>query len=122
MLDKYGYDYAMRLFKGYYENADRDVTNNSGDQTTLRMGWDSLFNPTQPEFSGEGAWVTNSQNGLYVGQNQKTYRWHYFVKFQYTGPGSPLWGNFTIVQEQYLDAGKSVPPRHKPPLIPVPKW
>ena len=119
VLDEYGYNYTVRVFQGLYENADRDLTNNTGDTTKLVMQWDALFNPTQPESSGTGAWVTNQQSGRYVGVDLKSYRWRYFAKVEYTGPGSPLWGYYTMTEERYLDSGNSVPPRNKPPVLPA---
>lgn len=120
--DLYGYNYLERTFNGLYENADRDLTNNTGDQTWLRMEWNDLFNLIQPEFSGSGAWVTNFQTGTYIGQDGKTYRWSYSVKIEYTGPGSPLWGYFTISKdrESYLGVSASPTPLYKPPLLPLP--
>ena len=118
--DQYGYNYTDRKFEGLYENADRDMTNNAGDQTRLKMEWNDLFNPIQPQISGAGAWVTNFQTGTYVSNDGKTYRWSYSVKILYTGQGSPLWGYFSKQQENYVDTGNSSPPKLKPPVLPSP--
>ena len=118
--DAYGYNYEERRFNGLYENADRDLSNNAGDQTRLQMEWNDLFDVVYPELSQPGAWVTNFQRGTYVGADGNTYRWSYSVKIVHTGAGSPLWGYFTKEQETYLDAGKSPTPQNKPPLLPVP--
>lgn len=118
--DEYGYNYLERKFNGFYENVDRNATNNTGDQTWLQMEWNDLFNLSQPEFSLVGASVTNFQKGTYVGADGNTYRWSYSVKIVYTGAGSPLWGYFTIEPESYLDAGASATPQNKPPVRPLP--
>jgi len=118
--DSFGYNYLQRKFYGIYENADRDMSNNTGDQTRLQVEWNDLFNISQPQASKAGAWVTNSQGGTYVGEDGKTYRWAYTLKIKFTGPGSPLWGFFSKEDENYFDSGRSPTLRNKPPVLPVP--
>jgi hypothetical protein len=119
--DAYGYDYQARRFFGLYENADRDASNNTGDQTQLQMGWSEGLNLVYPELSQPDAWVTNFQKGTYVGQDGKTYRWSYTVRLRYTGSGSPVLGFFTKDLETYVDAArKGATPRYRPLLLPVP--
>ncbi|MBI2911189.1 MAG: hypothetical protein HYY05_03535 [Chloroflexi bacterium] len=47
-------------------------------------------------------WLTNQVNGDYLDANgNQRYTW--FVKIVWTGPGSPLWGQYTVIQEVYND-------------------
>lgn len=118
--DAYGYDYQARSFSGLYENADRDPSNNTGDQTLLRMEWSEGFNLVYPELSAPGAWVTNFQRGVHAGKDGKAYRWSYSLRLTLTGSGGPVLGYFTKVQETYVDAaGPGAPPQFRPPVLPV---
>jgi hypothetical protein len=118
--DAYGYNYAERKFTGLYEDADRDATNNTGDETRLQMEWSDGIDLAHPELSPAGSWVTNFQKGTYLGSNGVVYRWSYSVKLVYSGPGSPIWGYFIKVQESYVDAGGSPTPQSQPPILPQP--
>ena len=48
-------------------------------------------------------WLTNQNEGDYLGGDGDYHHYTYFVKIVWTGPGSPLWGEYTIIQEIYND-------------------
>ena len=107
--DQYGYNYQAHMFNGYYDNYSRPaipVTN--GDK--LIMKWsDAWLANVDCDYDGEldrglvdgeltdgisKGWLTNHL----VGDNYTD-----FVKIVWTGPGSPLWGQYTIIQEVLND-------------------
>lgn len=116
-FDKYGYNYQAHMFNGFYDNFSRPaVPVTSGD--TLVMKWsDSWLASVDCNRDGkldrglvDGVvggtslgWLTNHLDGTYVDANGDTQKYTDFVKIVYTGPGSPLWGSYTIIQEVYND-------------------
>lgn len=121
--DQFGYNYQAHHFLGTYDGADRNLDGTFWGQTgdfvddMLEMKWsdDWLANVdcdgdhlldrglvgTVPDGISKG-WLTNHVNGDYVVDGQ-TYHYTWFVKIGYTGPGSPLWKYYTIVEEVYND-------------------
>lgn len=73
-------------------------------------------------YRGSGAWLTNHQSGEYLGDDEETYKWNYFVKIVaapsdaeavegvwYTADskeiGPVIWGDFAKIMEVYNDQG-----------------
>lgn len=115
--DKYGYNYQAHMFNGYYDNYARPtIPVTSGDK--LIMKWSDawianvdcnhdgkldrgLVNGVSDGISK--GWLTNELNGTYVDGNGVTQHYTDFVKIVWTGPKSPLWGQYTIIQEVLND-------------------
>lgn len=104
--DKYGYNYQAHMFNGFYDNYSRPaVPVTSGDR--LIMKWSDAW-LANVDCNGDGkldrgltsydedptgtsmGWLTNHYYGDGIVD---------FVKIVWTGPGSPLWGQYTIIQE-----------------------
>lgn len=117
--DQWGYNYQAHIFNGYYDNFSRPaVPVTSGD--TLVMKWSDEW-LANVDCNGDGkldrglvngvvggislGWVTNHIDGWYDSDNNGSLDAHYtdFVKIVWTGPGSPLWGQYTIIEEIYND-------------------
>lgn len=121
--DAYGYNYQARMFNGTYDSSDRSLDGKYWGQTgefvddKLEMKWSDEW-LSNKDCNGDGkldrglvkgevkgvsmGWLTNHINGDYTDANGKqTYT--NFVKIVWTGPGSPLWGEYTIAQEVLND-------------------
>ncbi|MBI2560146.1 MAG: hypothetical protein HYW14_03305, partial [Planctomycetes bacterium] len=125
--DQFGYNYQAHMFNGTYDSVDRNLDGtywgSTGDYVNdrLRMKWsdDWLSNK---DCSGDGkldrgspssngwptisqGWLTNQVEGDYDSDGDGTEDAHYsyFVKIVWVGPGGPLWGQYTIIQEVYND-------------------
>lgn len=124
-FDQFGYNYQARLFVGTYDSSDRVLDGTYwGDNTggyaddVLIMKWSDDWLSNQ-DCTGDhkldrgipGAygisrgWLTNQNNGDYDSDGNGTQDAHYtyFAKIVWTGPGGPLWGEYTIIQEVYND-------------------
>lgn len=115
--DEYGYNYQAHIFNGYYDNFSRpEVPVASGDK--LIMKWsDSWLANVDCDYNGkldrglvDGVvggislgWLTNQLNGSYTDTNGDVQHYTDFVKIVWTGPGSPLWGQYTIIEEVLND-------------------
>ena len=138
--DQWGYNYQAHMFYGFYENYARpDPPVTEGD-TMLIMKWsDSWLSNKDRDFDGkldrgnegneyansaaEGAWLTNHQWGSYIGEDEKEYKWNYFVKIVFPGYdafldegvwyteeggveiGTNLWGAYARILQIYNDQG-----------------
>ncbi len=115
--DQYGYNYQAHMFNGYYDNYSRPaVPVTSGDK--LIMKWSDPW-IANVDCNGDGkldrglvdgvvggiskGWLTNQLNGSYTDVNGDVQHYTDFVKIVWTGPGSPLWGQYTILQEVLND-------------------
>ncbi|MFH1832711.1 MAG: hypothetical protein ABH816_00900 [Candidatus Levyibacteriota bacterium] len=115
--DQYGYNYQARIFNGYYDNYSRPaVPVTSGDK--LIMKWSDAW-LANVDCNGDGkldrglvdgvadgvskGWLTNQFNGSYTDANGDVQHYTDFVKIVWTGSGSPLWGQYTIIQEVWND-------------------
>lgn len=115
--DKYGYNYQAHLFNGYYDNFSRPVVPvTSGDKLIMKWSDSWLANV---DCDGNGkldrglvdgvvggtslGWLTNQLNGSYIGVDGDVQHYTDFVKIVWTGTDSPLWGQYTIVQEVWND-------------------
>ena len=118
--DEFGYNYQGRMFNGVYDAFDRVIGNDASDfaDDHLIMKWSNDWLSNQdcdddglldrgsaaPYGTSQG-WLTNHLEGDYDSDGNGTQDAHYsyFVKIVWTGPGSPLWGEYTVVQEVYND-------------------
>ena len=48
-------------------------------------------------------WETNHVEGDYLDAAGVLQHYTWFVKIVWTGPGSPLWGQYTVIEEIYND-------------------
>lgn len=123
-FDQYGYNYQAHLFVGTYDSSDRNLDGTYWGDTadyvddSLIMKWsdDWLANrdcdgngkldrgSAAPYGTSQG-WLTNQNEGDYDsdGNGSQDAHYTYFVKIVWTGPGSPLWGQYTVIQEVYND-------------------
>lgn len=112
-FDKWGYNYQAHMFSGYYDNYSRPaVPVTSGDKLVMKWSdpWLSNMDCNHDGKLDRGlvdgvvsgtskGWLTNHYFGTYSdGTNYND-----FVKIVWTGPNSPLWGEYTIVQEVWND-------------------
>ena len=143
--DQWGYNYQAHLFNGWYWNNQRPVpayTKDTIDQapskTWLIMKWSDTWlsnidrnldgkldrgvGPDYASSAASGAWVTNHQFGSYIGEDEKEYKWNYFVKIVcvpddayvdsglwYSADdveiGPVIWGAYAVIQQVYNDQG-----------------
>lgn len=118
-FDKWGYNYQAHLFNGYYANYSRPATlATEGDWLVMKWS-DSWLANVDCNHDGkldrglvDGVvggislgWETNHVVGSYDSDSDGVNDAHYtdFVKIVWTGPGSPLWGQYTLIQEVYND-------------------
>lgn len=129
--DQWGYNYQARLFNGMYCDAYRNAAwCQDYKDIKLSMKWNDAWLSNKDcddnglldrhygfdSYIGSGAWLTNHQSGEYIGENDETCKWNYFVKivaapadayvangFWYTADGVEIgpviWGAFAITQE-----------------------
>lgn len=125
-FDQFGYNYQAHLFVGTYDSSDRNLDGtywgSTGDYVDdgLIMKWSDSWlanvdcNSDNKLDRGlvDGVvggtslgWLTNQNEGDYDSDGDGTQDAHYtyFVKIVWTGPGSLLWGEYTIIQEVYND-------------------
>ena len=116
-FDQWGYNYQSHMFSGYYENFSRPaIPVTSGDK--LIMKWSDAW-LANVDCDGDHkldrglvdgvpsgvsmGWLTNHYTGEYLDLDGKKQHFTDFVKIVWTGPGSPLWGEYTIIQEIWND-------------------
>ncbi len=124
--DQYGYNYQAHLFVGTYDSSDRNLDGtywgSTGDfvDDSLIMKWSDAW-LANVDCNGDHkldrglvggiaggtslGWLTNQNEGDYDSDQDGTQDAHYtyFVKIVWTGPGSSLWGQYSIVEEVYND-------------------
>lgn len=114
--DEFGYDYQAHLFNGTYDSSDRVLDGkyfgSTGDYVDdkLIMKWSDTWlanvdcngDHKLDRGLGTDGHATNTSRGwltnLVVGDG-----YTYFAKIVWTGPGSPLWSQYTLVQEVFND-------------------
>ena len=125
-FDQFGYNYQAHLFVGTYDSSDRVLDGkywgSTGDYVDdgLIMKWSDPW-LANVDCNGDNkldrglvngvvggtslGWLTNQNEGDYDSDGDGTQDAHYtyFAKIVWTGPGSPLWGQYTIIQEVYND-------------------
>src|SRR3989344_3874898 len=114
------------MFNGTYDSSDRTIDGkywgSTGDYVddSLIMKWSDAW-LSNVDCNGDNkldrglvdgvvggtslGWLTNQNEGDYDSDGNGTQDAHYtyFAKIVWTGPGSPLWGQYTIIQEVYND-------------------
>ncbi|MDO8424270.1 MAG: hypothetical protein Q7S54_01510 [bacterium] len=123
-VDKFGYNYQAHMFNGTYDSSDRTLDGtywgSTGDYVddTLIMKWSDAW-LANVDCNADGkldrglvdgvvggtslGWLTNMNEGDYFDTNGDVQHYTYFAKIVWTGSGSPLWGEYTIIQEVYND-------------------
>lgn len=123
-FDQFGYNYQAHEFNGTYDSVDRNLDGtyygSTGDYVDdrLLMKWSDPWLANK-DCNGDGkldrglvngvaggtskGWLTNQVEGEYLDGDGVSQHYTYFVKIGWTGPGSPLWGEYTILQEIYND-------------------
>lgn len=118
--DDFGYNYQSHMFNGTYDGADRVMDGAYWGQTgdfvddKLIMKWSDEW-LSNLDCNGDGkldrglvkgvvggtskGWLTNQIEGDYTDSEGVNRNYTYFAKIVWTGPGSPLWGQYTTVQE-----------------------
>lgn len=120
--DQWGYNYQAHMFNGTYDSSDRVLDGtywgSTGDYVddSLIMKWSDAW-LSNKDCNGNGkldrgldvganisqGWLTNQIVGDYTDVDGNLQHYTYFSKIVWTGPGSPLWGQYTLVQEVYND-------------------
>lgn len=125
-FDQFGYNYQAHLFNGTYDSSDRKIDGTywgaTGDYVddNLMMKWSDAW-LANVDCNGDGkldrglingesdgiskGWLTNQVEGDRDSDGDGTQDAHFteFVKIVWTGPGSPLWGQYTIIEDVYND-------------------
>ncbi len=123
-FDQFGYNYQAHDFNGTYDSVDRNLDGtywgSTGDYVDdrLRMKWSDSW-LADKDCNGDGkldrglvngvvggtskGWLTNQVEGEYIDLGGDEQHYTYFTKIGWTGPGSPLWGEYAILQEIYND-------------------
>lgn len=120
--DQYGYNYQARMFNGLYGNFSRPIPPVTEDAVSLRMKWSDDWLNNQDcngdhklDRGGDGTgiskgWLTNHEEGDYLGVDGNYHHYTYFVKIVYdagaacsSGSPSCLWGLYTIIEEVFND-------------------
>ena len=122
--DQYGYNYQAHMFNGTYDSVDRKLDGkywgSTGDYVDdkLMMKWSDSW-LANVDCDGDGkldrglengvsggiskGWETNHVEGDYLDAAGVLQHYTWFVKIVWTGPGSPLWGQYTVIEEIYND-------------------
>lgn len=122
--DQFGYNYQAHMFNGTYDSSDRNIDGTYWGQTgdfvddKLVMKWSDSW-LANVDCDGDGkldrglvdgnvggislGWLTNHVKGDYTDANGDVQHYTDFVKIVWTGPGSPLWGEYTIIEEVLND-------------------
>lgn len=125
-FDEFGYNYQAHIFNGTYDSSDRVLDGTYSGATDdyvddqLIMKWSDSW-LANVDCNNDGkldrglvkgdvggtslGWETNQVNGDYDSDGDGTQDAHftYFAKIVWTGPGSPLWNQYTIIMETYND-------------------
>lgn len=112
--DKYGYNYQAHIFNGFADNYSRPaVPVTEGDRLVMKWSdsWmanvDTNGDLTLDRGLVDGVasgtsmgWCTNHYEGSYDSDGDGSLDAHYteFYKIVWTGPGSPLWGQYTVIE------------------------
>lgn len=122
--DQYGYNYQAHMFNGTYDSSDRNidgtywgiVADYVDDHLIMKWSDEWLANV---DCNDDGkldrglvdgvvggtslGWLTNHVQGDYTDTDGNVQTYTTFVKIVWTGPGSPLWGQYTIIEEVLND-------------------
>ncbi|MDO8600066.1 MAG: hypothetical protein Q7R73_00390 [bacterium] len=123
-FDQFGYNYQVHQFNGTYDSSDRNLDGTYWGDTAdyvddnLMMQWSDSWLANK-DCNGDNkldrglvariadgtskGWLTNQVEGDYLDTEGASQHYTYFTKIVWTGPGSPLWGQYTVIQEIYND-------------------
>ena len=120
--DQWGYNYQAHMFNGLYDNFSRPMPPIDGGEVNLIMKWSDDWLSNQDcdgdgklDRGGDGSgsskgWLTNHEEGDYLGDDGEYHHYTYFVKIVYdggaacaSGSDSCIWGLYTIIEEVYND-------------------
>ena len=120
--DKWGYNYQAHMFNGLYGNSSRPMPPVSAGDVNLTIKWSDNWLSNQDcdhdgqlDRGGDGSgiskgWLTNHEEGDYLGDDGEYHHFTYFVKIVYDGGAacisgrlSCIWDLYTIIQEVYND-------------------
>ena len=119
--DQFGYNYQAHMFNGTYDSSDRvldgmylanPVYDDFADDSLIMKWSDSWIANVDCDGGGKldrglvdgvvggisRGWVTNHVVGDYTNADG-VQNYTYFSKIVWTGPGSPLWGQYTTIEE-----------------------
>jgi len=109
--DKWGYNYQSHIFSGFYDNYSRPAVPVTGGDRLI-MKWSDAW-LSNVDCNLDGKLDRGLVDGVYTDGISKGWLTnHYFgdgvvdfVKIVWTGENSPLWDQYTIVQEVWNDKG-----------------
>jgi hypothetical protein len=122
--DQFGYNYQADMFNGTYDSSDRVLdgkywgTEADYVDDKLMMKWsDPWLANVDCDNNGKldrgledgvltgtsVGWLTNHVEGDYFDGSGAVQHYTSFTKIVWTGPGSPLWGQYTIIEDVYSD-------------------
>jgi hypothetical protein len=125
--DEWGYNYQAHIFNGTYCDAYRDAAwCQPWREDELLMKWNDTWLANKDcdgdnlldryygydSYIGSGAWTTNHQSGVYVGEDGKEHRWTWFVKIVakpalgydcVANGGTEIWGSFCEIESVFND-------------------
>ena len=117
--DIYGYNYQSHMFNGTYDSSDRNLDGLYGGQEVdyaddkLMMKWSDPW-LANVDCNNDGKLDRGLEDGVVGGTSKGWLTNHWlsddgpeFVKIGWTGPGSPLWGQYTILQEVISSEGST---------------
>ncbi|MDP3877442.1 MAG: hypothetical protein Q8Q50_10710 [Methylobacter sp.] len=123
-FDQWGYNYQAHMFNGLYDNYSRPETPVTEGLVNLSMKWsddwlanvdcdsDSKLDRGGPGGTGTSiGWLTNHEEGDYLGNDDQYHHYTYFVKIIYVGPAANpdpwvnarIWNDYAIIEEVYND-------------------
>ncbi len=123
--DQWGYNYQARMFNGLYDNFSRPPVPVAEGDVNLIMKWSDDWlsnqdcnNDNRLDRGGAAGatasvskgWLTNHEEGDYLGADGEYHHYTYFVKIVYDAGAacvaeneSCIWGLYTIIEEVYND-------------------
>jgi len=128
-FDQYGYNYQAKMFNGLPANYLRPATPVTEGTENVIIKWsdewlatvdcdgdgqlDRGLNPKTGESTGfSKGWTTNHFEGDYIGSDNESHHYTYFVKIAWVGPApagqdpfatSRIWGQYAIIEEIQSD-------------------
>lgn len=123
--DKWGYNYQAHIFNGLYDNYSRPTTPATSGDVNLIMKWSDDWLSNQ-DCNNDGrldrggaagaaidiskGWLTNHEEGDYLGADGEYHHYTYFVKIVYDAGAacsvaaeSCIWNLYTVIEEVYND-------------------
>jgi hypothetical protein len=122
--DQFGYNYQAHMFNGTYDSSDRVLDGKYWGSTEdyvddkLMMKWSDEWlsnvdcnNDHKLDRGLVNGWVggtslgweTNHVEGDYIDADGNLQHYTYFAKIVWIGPGGDLWGQYSMIMENYQD-------------------